>query len=294
MLFSFINYLENEKRASAHTVLAYKKDLEQFSEFLETAFAMNRLEEASHAEIRAWMVDLIEEGLSEATVNRKMATLRTFFTFLLKSEVISRDPTVKIQSLKKGRKLPTFIPENEMALLLEAANFDAGFEGQRDRMVLQVLYLTGMRLSELIGLRWHAVDLGSGQLKVLGKGKKYRIIPIATQLQKNILSYKKVFEETFSFADGNDYFIVRNNKEAAYPMMIYRIVKRYLDLFIQTTKKSPHLMRHTFATHLLNKGADLNAVKDLLGHSSLAATQVYTHNSIEKLKAVYEQAHPKA
>lgn len=294
MLFSFINYLENEKRASAHTVLAYKNDLVQFSEFLDSAFGLNSLEEATHAEIRAWMVDLIEDGLSEATVNRKMATLRTFFTFLLKSEVISRDPTVKIRSLKKGRKLPTFIPENEMAELLEAANYDAGFEGQRDRMVLQILYLTGMRLSELIGLRWSAIDLGNWQVKVLGKGKKYRIIPISIQLQKNILSYKKVFEETFSFADGNDYFIIRNNKEAAYPMMIYRIVKRYLDLFIQTTKRSPHLMRHTFATHLLNKGADLNAVKDLLGHSSLAATQVYTHNSIEKLKAVYEQAHPKA
>ncbi|MBD3628149.1 tyrosine-type recombinase/integrase [Cyclobacterium sp.] len=294
MLFSFISFLENEKRASPHTVLAYKRDLETFMDFLRTAFEMEQAEEASHAEIRAWMVDLIEEGHSVATVNRKMATLRSFYKFLLKSEIISRDPTFKIQSLKEGRKLPAFIQEKEMQDLLREANFESDFDGQRDRMVMEILYLTGMRLSELIGLRWAAVDLVNAQLKVLGKGKKYRIIPISTGLQKNIISYKKVFEETFSLIDGNDYFIVKLNREAAYPMMIYRIVRKYLEIFVQTTKKSPHLMRHTFATHLLNKGADLNAVKDLLGHSSLAATQVYTHNSIEKLKAVYEQAHPKA
>ncbi|NHE55816.1 tyrosine-type recombinase/integrase [Cyclobacterium plantarum] len=294
MLFSFISFLENEKRASPHTVLAYKRDLETFMDFLHTAFEMEQAEEASHAEIRAWMIDLIEEGHSVATVNRKMATLRSFYKFLLKSEIISRDPTFKIQSLKKGRKLPAFIQEKEMQDLLREANFEPDFDGQRDRMVMEILYLTGMRLSELIGLRWAAVDLGNAQIKVLGKGKKYRIIPISTGLQKNIILYKKVFEETFSLIDGNDYFIVKLNREAAYPMMIYRIVRKYLEIFVQTTKKSPHLMRHTFATHLLNKGADLNAVKDLLGHSSLAATQVYTHNSIEKLKAVYEQAHPKA
>jgi integrase/recombinase XerC len=294
MLFSFINYLEHEKRASPHTVLAYKKDLEQFSVYSAEAFGLQGPEEAGHSEIRAWMVDLIEEGQSSATVNRKMATLRTFFKFLVKSGRINRDPTVKIVSLKKGRTLPGFIPEKEVEALLESANYTSDFDGQRDRMTLQLLYLTGMRLSELIGLRWSAVDLETGQIKVLGKGKKYRIIPVSRGLHKNILAYKKVFEETFSFTDGNDYFIVRNTKEAAYPMMVYRIVRKYLDLFIQNTHRSPHLMRHTFATHLLNKGADLNAVKDLLGHSSLAATQVYTHNSIEKLKAVYEQAHPKA
>jgi len=294
MLFSFISFLENEKRASPHTVLAYKRDLETFMDFLQSAFGIEAPEEAQHAEIRAWMVDLIEEGHSVATVNRKMATLRSFYKFLLKSEIISRDPTFKIQSLKKGRKLPAFIQEKEMVDLLREANFNPDFEGQRDRMVMEILYLTGMRLSELIGLKWSAVDLGNAQIKVLGKGKKYRIIPISLGLQKNIIFYQKVFEETFSLIDENDYFIVKLNRRAAYPMMIYRIVRKYLEIFVQTTKKSPHLMRHTFATHLLNKGADLNAVKDLLGHSSLAATQVYTHNSIEKLKAVYEQAHPKA
>ncbi|AKP52297.1 tyrosine-type recombinase/integrase [Cyclobacterium amurskyense] len=294
MLFSFISYLEHEKRVSPHTVLAYRKDLEQFFLFINTAFGLENAEDAGHAEIRAWMVDLIEEGLEVATVNRKMATLRSFYKFLLHSEIINQDPTFKIRSLKKGRNLPAFIQEKEIYRLLEQANFDNDFEGQRDRMVMQTLYLTGIRLSELIGLRWSALDLSQLQIKVLGKGKKYRIIPISSELRIAILSYKKVFEECFSIQNENDFFIVRLNREQAYPMMIYRIVKKCLNLFVRNTKSSPHLMRHTFATHLLNKGADLNAVKDLLGHASLAATQVYTHNSIEKLKAVYEQAHPKA
>ncbi|MDO6438605.1 tyrosine-type recombinase/integrase [Cyclobacterium sp. 1_MG-2023] len=294
MLFSFISYLEHEKRVSRHTILAYQKDLDQFMEFINTAFGMAHPEEAGHAEIRSWMVDLIEEGLEVATVNRKMATLRSFYKFLLRSEIISKDPTFKIRSLKKGRALPAFIQEKEIQTLLEENNFALDFEGQRDRMVMQSLYLTGIRLSELIGLRWSSVDLSQLQIKVLGKGKKFRIIPISGSLRVAILQYRKVFEDSFSIQNENDFFIVKSNREQAYPMMIYRIVKKYLNLFVRNTKGSPHLMRHTFATHLLNKGADLNAVKDLLGHASLAATQVYTHNSIEKLKAVYEQAHPKA
>ncbi|MEX0884780.1 MAG: tyrosine-type recombinase/integrase [Cyclobacteriaceae bacterium] len=294
MLFSFISYLKYEKRASSHTVLAYQKDLEQFSDFLKGAFEMADNTEAGHSEIRAWMVDLIEDRLAVATVNRKMASIRTYYKFLLQSEIIKTDPTYKIKSLKKARNIPEFIQEKAIEEVLAPANFEEGFEGQRDRLVMETLYLTGMRLSELIFLTWKDVDLPNGQIKVFGKGKKYRIIPMSNGLKKNIILYRKVFEETFLNIDRNDYFIVRFTREAAYPMMIYRIVKKYLDLFVQTTKRSPHLLRHTFATHLLNKGADLNAVKDLLGHASLAATQVYTHNSIEKLKAVFEQAHPKA
>lgn len=171
MLFSFISYLEHEKRVSRHTSLAYKKDLDQFMEFINTAFGMANPEEAGHAEIRAWMVDLIEDGLEVATVNRKIATLRSFYKFLLRSEVISKDPTFKIRSLKKGRTLPAFIQEKEMLTLLEENNFAQDFEGQRDRMVMQTLYLTGIRLSELIGLKWSSVDLRQLQIKVLGKGK---------------------------------------------------------------------------------------------------------------------------
>ncbi|QDH78227.1 tyrosine-type recombinase/integrase [Echinicola soli] len=294
MLFSFINYLEHEKRASAHTVLAYEKDLEQFKEFLKLSFDTEDITQAGHGEIRAWMVDLVEQGLSATTVNRKMATLRSFYKFLLRSGEISKDPTYKLRALKTPKKLPEFVQESTMEQLLNEVTYEAGFEGQRDKMVMEFLYMTGVRLSELIGLRWKDIDLPERTVKVYGKIKKQRIIPLTDVLLKNIISYKKEFEETFSNVNESDYFIVTISKKQAYPMIIYRIVRKYLDLFAQTSKRSPHLLRHTFATHLLNKGADLNAVKDLLGHANLAATQVYTHNSMEKLKAVFDQAHPKA
>jgi integrase/recombinase XerC len=294
MLFSFIAYLEHEKRASPHTVLAYRKDLEQFQEYIFHSFALEEMALAGHAEIRAWMIDLIEQKLTPTSVNRKMATLRSFYKFLLRSGDITIDPTFKLRSLKKGRTLPEFIQEDAIGNVLAEMNFTSDFTGQRDKIILEFLYLTGVRLSELLSIRWKDINLYSDEVSVLGKRKKYRIIPFTKSLKSNIILYKKVFEETFSKLEESDYFIVRNSKEQAYPMMIYRIVREHLDIFVQTTKRSPHLLRHTFATHLLNKGADLNAVKDLLGHSSLAATQVYTHNSIEKLKAVFEQAHPKA
>jgi integrase/recombinase XerC len=294
MLESFINYLEFEKRASAHTVLAYQKDLEQFSDFYILSFEKLDISHAAHSEIRAWIIDLVEQGLSTLTVNRKMATLRSFYKFLLRSGEISKDPTYKLKALKSPKRLPEFVQEEAMDKILDEMEYEATFDGQRDKMVMEFLYLTGVRLSELLELKWKDIDLYSESVKVFGKRKKERIIPLTYRLKKNIISYKKVFEETFSFVDQSDYFIVINSKEQAYPMKIYRIVKQYLDLFAQTTKRSPHLLRHTFATHLLNKGADLNAVKDLLGHTNLAATQVYTHNSMEKLKAVFEQAHPKA
>lgn len=294
MLDSFINYLEYEKRASAHTVLAYRKDLEQFSEFCRTAFEKADIAQAEHAEIRAWIIDLVEEGLSSTSINRKIATLRSFYKFLLRSDEISKDPTYKIKALKTPKRLPEFVQEEAIEKILDEFQYEDTFEGQRDRMVMEFLYLTGVRLSELIALKWRDINLASDSVKVFGKRKKERIIPINNVLKKNIVSYKKVFEETFSNVDHSDYFIVSIKKEQAYPMKIYRIVRQYLDLFAQTQKRSPHLLRHTFATHLLNKGADLNAVKDLLGHANLAATQVYTHNSMEKLKAVFEQAHPKA
>jgi integrase/recombinase XerC len=212
----------------------------------------------------------------------------------MRSGVITKDPTYKLRALKSPKRLPEFVQEEAMDKILEEIQYEPTFEGQRDRMVMEFLYLTGVRLSELLELKWRDIDLQSDGVKVFGKRKKERMIPLTNRLKKNIISYKKVFEETFPFVDQSDYFIVINNKEQAYPMKIYRIVKHYLNLFAQTTKRSPHLLRHTFATHLLNKGADLNAVKDLLGHANLAATQVYTHNSMEKLKAVFEQAHPKA
>lgn len=294
MLFSFINYLEHERRASHHTVLAYKKDLEQFSDFSLQACGLADIGQAGHAEIRAWRIELVEQNLSPTTVNRKIATLRSYYKFLLQSGRIETDPTFKLKTLKTPRRLPEFVQEEVIAKILDEAVYAHGFDGQRDRMVLEFLYLTGVRLSELIHLKWRDINLHTDVVKVFGKRKKERIIPLSNSLKRNIIFYQNVFEETFLNVDHDDYFIVTIEREQAYPMKIYRIVRNYLDLFAQTSKRSPHLLRHTFATHLLNKGADLNAVKDLLGHASLAATQVYTHNSMDKLKAVFDQAHPKA
>ena len=294
MLFSFLRHLEYEKRASSHTILAYRKDLEQFADFLKTSFQLDFPAQAGHSEIRAWIIDLVEQKLAATSVNRKIATLRSFYKFLLQEGKITKDPTYKIKALKAPKRLPEFVQEETMGKILDDMVFENNFEGQRDRMVMEFLYATGVRLSELIHLKWSDVDLLTGQVKVLGKGNKERIIPLMRNLGANISSYKSLFLESFGTLDHEDYFIVTIHREQAYPMMIYRIVKKYLDFFAQTSKRSPHLLRHTFATHLLNKGADLNAVKDLLGHANLAATQVYTHNTTEKLKAVFEQAHPKA
>lgn len=294
MIDSFINYLAYEKKASAHTVTAYRHDLEQFQEFVSISFEKQSIEDVGHSEIRAWVIDLVDEGRSSTTVNRKIATLRSFYKFLLRSRLIKKDPTYKLKSLKNPKKLPEFVQESAIESVLEEAVYEATFEGQRDKMIMEFLYQTGVRLSELIGLKWSDLNLIEGSVRVLGKRKKERIIPITSALKRNILSYQKVFEERFLKANQSDYFIVSNQGKQSYPMLVYRTVKHYLDLFAQTSSRSPHILRHTFATHLLNKGADLNAVKDLLGHANLAATQVYTHNSLEKLKAVFEQAHPKA
>lgn len=294
MIDSFINYLEFEKKASPHTVDAYSRDLKQLEEFVALSFEISEISEAQHPELRAWVIDLVDSGLSATSVNRKIATLRSYYKFLLRSRIISKDPTYKLKGLKNPKKLPEFIQEEAIKSVLNESVYEPTFEGQRDKMVMEFLYLTGVRLSELIGLQWSDINLIEDSVKVLGKRKKERIIPITKGLKQNILLYKKVFEERFSKVGQSEYFIVSNQQKQSYPMMIFRIVRHYLDLFAQTSKRSPHVLRHTFATHLLNKGADLNAVKDLLGHANLAATQVYTHNSMEKLKAVFEQAHPKA
>ena len=294
MIDSFINYLEYEKRSSAHTVLAYRKDLEQAQDFVNLSFSIDDLSHCTHPDLRAWIIDLVEQGLSQTTVNRKLATLRSFYKFLMRSKIIQKDPTYKLQSLKTPRKLPEFLQETTITSVLEEEVYAPTFEGQRDRMVLEFLYLTGVRLSELTALKWKDIHLYEEQVKVLGKRQKERIIPLTKSLQQHIAHYKQIAEERFPSLSGESYFILNNKGGKAYSMLIYRIVKHYLDLFAQNSKRSPHLLRHTFATHLLNKGADLNAVKDLLGHANLAATQVYTHNSMEKLKAVFEQAHPKA
>lgn len=293
MLNTFLKYLQFEKRYSGNTLLSYQSDLEQFSAFLEKQYQNDELLNAEHRHVRSWIVALMQEKISPRTINRKMASLRKFYKFAISRETISINPVQKIQALKVSKDLPQFVHEADINDLLTLFEFDKDFEGSRDAFIMELLYGTGIRLSELIGLTLADFNLHSHTIKVLGKGNKERVIPFHQALKERLELYLSHKKEVFPYNE-TDPLIVSINGEKSYPMLIYRVVRKYLDQCTSIDKRSPHILRHTFATHLLNKGADLNAVKDLLGHSSLAATQVYTHNSLDKLKAVFDQAHPKA
>lgn len=293
MIDSFLNHLQYEKRLSHNTVIAYGNDLEQFRQFLQHTFSHADITNVTHNLVRSWIVSLVEQQLQPSSVNRKLASLRTFYKFLLRQEVISRHPLANISTLKSAKRLPQFVKEEDMVNLLDNQAFPDSFEGRRDQLILEMFYGTGIRLSELIFLKEHSMDLINRTIKVLGKRNKERVIPFSTGLVLIIKNYLQARNREVEMKE-HGYFFVRSNGEACYPMMIYKIVRKYLDQFPKIDKRSPHVLRHTYATHLLNKGAELNAVKELLGHTSLAATQVYTHNSMEKLKKVFEQAHPKA
>lgn len=293
MIDSFIRYLQYEKRYSGHTLTSYQNDLSQFFDFIRESNPGIDYKEIDSGAIRAWVVALVDAGMNSRSVNRKISTLRSFFKFLLQRQLTGSDPTRKIRALKTKKLLPRFVREGEMEELFLHGNFTDDFYGWRDRMVLELLYGTGIRLSELINLKDQDIHPYEQTIKVFGKRNKERIIPYTRSLQSVIDIYQSLKKEKFP-GNATGYFIVTNNEEKTYPMMIYRIVKTFLDQVTSLDKKSPHTLRHTFATHLLNKGADLNAVKELLGHSSLSATQVYTHNTLEKLKDAYDQAHPKA
>ena len=291
MVNAFLTYLTSEKRSSKHTVSAYSKDLEQFTSFLHSSFEIEEPVDAQPVHLRDWIVALTDQGMSPKSVNRKIATLRSYYTFLLAREYLDVDPSRQIKLLKSDKKLPSFLKENEMDHLLDQVEFTDDFTGQRDRMLVELLYATGIRLAELQGLKEADINFYENTIRVLGKGNKERIIPVGN----SSLSLVKVYiKHKRNEGMSNDYLLVTNAGNQLYPMFIYRKVKYLLGKVTTLSKKSPHVLRHTFATHLLNKGADLNAIKDLLGHTSLAATQVYTHNSIEKLKMAFDQAHPKA
>jgi len=289
MIESFLKYLKFEKRFSRHTLVSYQTDLKQFKEFL-SAFDSTP-EAATHIDVRAWIVSLVENQINARSINRKIATLRSFYKFLLKREIITTDPSSRIKVLKTAKRLPQFVKQSELNILLDQFDFKNSLNGWRDKVMLEVLYGTGIRLSELVNLEVNDIDLNKQTIKVLGKRNKERVIPFSNGLKVVILDYMKAKEGLIT---KNDFFLITNKGEKVYPEFVYRIIKKYLKNYTSVDKTSPHVLRHTFATHLLNKGADLNAVKDLLGHSSLAATQVYTHNSMEKLKKVFDQAHPKA
>ena len=289
MIESFLKYLKFEKRFSRHTLVSYQTDLKQFKEFLSTFDSTP--EAATHIDVRAWIVSLVENQINARSINRKIATLRSFYKFLLKREIITTDPSSRIKVLKTAKRLPQFVKQSELNILLDQFDFKNSLNGWRDKVMLEVLYGTGIRLSELVNLEVKDIDLNKQTIKVLGKRNKERVIPFSNGLKVVILDYMKAKEGLIT---KNDFFLITNKGEKVYPEFVYRIIKKYLKNYTSADKTSPHVLRHTFATHLLNKGADLNAVKDLLGHSSLAATQVYTHNSMEKLKKVFDQAHPKA
>ncbi len=291
MVESFIKYLQLEKRFSPHTVTAYSKDLQQFSTFLIETFEILKIEEAQHPHLRSWVVHLMDSGATSRTVNRKIVSLKSFYKFLQRREYIDVNPADRLKSLRVPKDLPNFVQESEMDNLFEQLTFEETFEGQRDKLLLEMLYATGMRLSELINLTNESINYYEKTVKVLGKRNKERIIPLHQEVIEQIEKYKQTKTE---ISTKSDKLLITNSGNDLYPQFVYNTVKRYLTQVTTLSKRSPHVLRHTFATHLLNKGADLNAVKDLLGHASLASTQIYTHNSIEKLKAVFDQAHPKA
>lgn len=293
MVSYFLQHIKYEKRLSHHTVTAYETDLTQFSAFLLFQYEFKEPEKADFQMIRSWIVALVDEKIENRSINRKIATLRSFYNFLLRHKTITGNPMLKIRALKTDKTLPKYVEEKPMENLLDDMQFSDDFSGLRDKLVIELLYGTGMRLAELIGLKINDLNLYNNTLVVLGKRNKQRIIPVNKSLVEAI---KKYLTLRTDIADDttHSYLILTDSGTQAYPMFIQRLVKKYLSLVTSLEQRSPHVLRHTFATHLLNRGADLNAIKDLLGHTSLAATQVYTHNSIEKLKKVFKQAHPKA
>lgn len=293
MVDNFLKYLAFEKRSSDHTIKAYKEDLLQLSNFLVTTFEISSLQDAGHVHLRNWVIQLMEEKLSPSSINRKIACLKSFYKFLLAREYVPTNPATRLKPLKTEKRLPSFIKEDEITTLLDQIPFDVNsFSDTRNKLILELLYGSGIRLAELIGLEMEDISFFDKTIKVLGKRNKERIIPIPDSVVNTIRVYAALRQPMVGENIKN--LLVTDQGDPLYPMFVYRVVKKSLTLVSTITKKSPHVLRHTFATHLLNNGADLNAVKDLLGHSSLAATQVYTHNSLEKLKTTFDQAHPKA
>ena len=289
---SFYRYLEYEKRYSKHTLITYEVDLRQFSEFLKSQ-KINRWQDVSSKTIRQWMVELLNSGITPVTIHRKISALKSFFRYLMREQILDSNPADGVIVPKKPKRLPMFVKEKDMDLLLDTIPFSDDYTGIRDKFIITLLYGTGMRLSEMVNLRLMNIDFGQKIIKVLGKRNKERIIPLYKELEKETTNYLSARKQTFP-NPGTDILILTLKGKPAYPKLIYRVVHKYLTLVSTINKKSPHVIRHSFATALLNHGADLNAIKELLGHANLSATEIYTHNSFEKLNTIYKQAHPRA
>lgn len=292
MLGIFFTYLQYEKRFSPHTLKSYSKDLEQFSEYLLTQYELSDLKEARSAMLRSWIIKQMDEGLSPRSIHRKLAAVRSYYRFLMSRGELQVNPAAGLKKPKFEKKLPTFAPKADIDTAIEALAADQTFSGLRDRLILELLYGTGIRRAELISIQKNDFDTYRKQIKVMGKGRKERQIPLYPSL---ISLLEKYLQERNKLAEPTEKSLLLTDQlKPCYPMFVQRKVRLFLKDIPGMTQKSPHILRHTFATHLLDNGAELQAIKELLGHSSLAATQVYTHNSIEKLKKVYEQAHPKS
>lgn len=293
LINGFLTYLQHEKRYSPHTILAYRKDLSQFEAFLAKDFEIDVIAVKS-THVRSFIVSLSDQQVSENAIGRKISTLRSFYKYLLSEQQLTANPMLLIRAPKVPRRLPVFIEEARMDQLLDHDDiFNETFSSQRDKIVLEILFGTGIRLAELLLLKETDVNFYESTIKVLGKRNKERIVPMHQILVSQLKKYIAL-KNLQLFNNKNTTLIVTNTGANAYPKLIYRIVNHYLTFISTQDKKSPHVLRHSFASSLLNKGADLNAIKELLGHASLAATQVYTHNSVERLKTIYKQAHPKA
>jgi len=291
----FIQYIKNEKRYADHTIKAYREDLTQFQEYLERTYDVEQPENADHFMIRSWLASLFDRSLSTKTVNRKITTLRSFYKYLLRENVIQKNPMLKVATPKNAKTLPVFIKEKEMERLMDEIVFEEDFKGYRDKLIIQMFYTTGIRRAELISLRIDHLNTKEATVKVLGKRKKERIIPFPRSLTPAINTYLTYRDDQLSQNNTTSpYLFITEKGEQTYPKLVYRIVNKYLSYVSTNSKKSPHTLRHSFATSLLNHGADLNAVKELLGHANLTATQIYTHNTLGKLKQIYKHAHPRA
>ena len=290
-LNAFLAYLQFEKRYSIHTITAYSNDLIQFFDFVETQYDGLPFTQLSGTMVRSWLASMKEVDMTGKTLNRKISSLKSFFKYQIQQGQLAKSPMETVISPKISKRLPDFVAENDMEQLLVNLSFAEGWKGFTEKMVIQLFYATGMRLSELIGCKENQLDISKKIIKVLGKGNKERILPISPELATEL---KKYIQQKPTEAQGNPFLFVTEKGKALQPRAVYTFVKFYLSQVTTLQKKSPHVLRHSFATHLMNHGADLNAVKELLGHSSLAATQVYTHNTIEKLKEVFAKAHPKA
>jgi integrase/recombinase XerC len=295
----YIDYLTFEKRYSTHTLIAYRTDLEEYSCFLLSQYNIIDLLQSDHIFIRSWLISLLERKISTRSVNRKISTLKSFYRFCEKMGMLTTNPMNKVVSPQISKQLPVFLTNENIEKLFQSVDFGIGFKGSRDKLVVTLFYATGIRREELINIKVNDVSLENGTIKVLGKRKKERIVPIGTkvigEIEKYLLLRADLIEQLkISNPNDSNSLFVTSKGLPVNPKLIYTIVHKYLTLVSSVSKLSPHILRHTFATHMLDDGADINAIKELLGHSSLAATQVYTHNTIEKLKSIYKQAHPRA